>query len=108
MNQVYFGNHAYGIEAAAQTYFSKHAKELTLMQAALLAGLPQAPSLYDPVLHPRGRARAPRRVFEALYGNGDISYDRSRPRSATEPPPEPGRLYPRIREPYFFCSSATS
>ena len=38
MNQVYFGNHAYGVEAAAQTYFSKPAKDLTLMQAALLAG----------------------------------------------------------------------
>ena len=58
MNQVYFGNHAYGVEAAAQTYFSKHAKDLTLMQAALLAGLPQAPSLYDPILHPGRRARA--------------------------------------------------
>ena len=34
MNQVYFGNHAYGVEAAAQTYFSRHAKDLTLMQAA--------------------------------------------------------------------------
>ena len=52
MNQVYFGNHAYGVEAAAQTYFSKPARGLTMIQAALLAGLPQAPSLYDPVLHP--------------------------------------------------------
>src|SRR5207244_5326704 len=41
MNQVYFGNHAYGVEAAAQTYFSRHARELNLPQAALLAGLPQ-------------------------------------------------------------------
>jgi penicillin-binding protein 1A len=44
LNQVYYGNHAYGIEAAAQTYFSKHARQLTPRQAALLAGLPQAPS----------------------------------------------------------------
>src|SRR5206468_9390341 len=44
VNQVYYGNHAYGIEAAAQTYFSKHARGLGLAQAALLAGLPQAPS----------------------------------------------------------------
>ena len=44
MNQVYYGNLAYGIEAAAQTYFSKNAQALTLPEAALLAGLPQAPS----------------------------------------------------------------
>ena len=58
MNQVYFGNHAYGVEAASQTYFSKPAKDLTLMQAALLAGLPQAPSLYDPILYPEAPAPA--------------------------------------------------
>src|SRR6185503_1520107 len=45
LNTVYYGNHAYGVEAAAQTYFSKHAYELNLRQAALLAGLPQAPSV---------------------------------------------------------------
>jgi len=43
VNTVYYGNHAYGIEAAAQTYFSEHASALTIPQAALLAGLPQAP-----------------------------------------------------------------
>ena len=48
MNQVYYGNLAYGIEAAAQTYFSKPAATLNLPEAALLAGLPQAPSAYDP------------------------------------------------------------
>src|SRR5207244_9840044 len=48
MNQVYFGNHAYGVEAAAETYFSRHAVGLTLLQAALLAGLPHAPAIYDP------------------------------------------------------------
>jgi membrane carboxypeptidase/penicillin-binding protein PbpC len=58
MNRVYYGSQAYGAEAAAQTYFSKHAKDLTLSQAALLAGLPQAPSQYDPVRDPR-TARAP-------------------------------------------------
>src|SRR5215207_6543245 len=48
LNQVYFGNHAYGVEAAAQTYFSKSASELDVVEAALLAGLPQAPSAWDP------------------------------------------------------------
>ena len=58
LNTVYYGNHAYGVEAAAQTYFSKHASQLTLVQAALLAGLPQAPSIYDPFPRPAGRACA--------------------------------------------------
>ena len=53
MNNVYFGYHAYGIEAASQIYFSKPAKDLDLEEAALLAGLPQAPSLYDPLLDPK-------------------------------------------------------
>ena len=48
MNQVYYGNLAYGIEAAAQTYFSKNASELNLPESAMLAGLPQAPSDYNP------------------------------------------------------------
>ena len=52
LNQVYFGSHAYGAEAAAQTYFSKRAKNLNLVQAALIAGLPQAPSIYDPFKRP--------------------------------------------------------
>src|SRR3954466_6520113 len=53
LNTVYYGNHAYGVEAAAQTYFSKHASQLTLLQSALLAGLPQAPSDYDPYHNPQ-------------------------------------------------------
>src|SRR5262249_24170207 len=103
MNQVYFGNHAYGVEAAAQTYFSRHAKGLTLMQASLLAGLPQAPSLYEPILHPDDALARRAVVLRALYTNGDISLDRYRAalrdRSLHL---RPGRLYTRIREPYFF------
>ena len=63
LNQVYYGNRAYGIEAAAQTYFSKPAKDLTLSEAALLAGLTQAPSVYDPFTSP---ARALARRQEVL------------------------------------------
>ncbi len=47
LNEIYFGNLAYGVEAAAQTYFRSSADKLTLGQAAFLAGLPQAPSVYD-------------------------------------------------------------
>jgi membrane peptidoglycan carboxypeptidase len=48
LNEIYYGNLAYGIEAAAETYFDKRAADLTLAEAALLAGLPQAPAYYDP------------------------------------------------------------
>jgi penicillin-binding protein 1A len=52
LNIIYFGDGAYGIEAAAQTYYGVHASQLTLDQAALLAGLPQAPSVYSPRRNP--------------------------------------------------------
>ena len=103
MNQVYYGNHAYGIEAAAQTYFSRHAKTLTLAQSALLAGLPQAPSIYDP-LHRPGAARARRdEVLRAMLTYGDITqvqYDQAVDQQNLLL--RPGRLYTQIREPYFF------
>ena len=103
MNQVYYGNHAYGIEAAAQTYFSRHAKTLTLAQSALLAGLPQAPSIYDP-LHRPGAARARRdEVLRAMLTYGDITqvqYDQAVGQKNLLL--RPGRLYTQIREPYFF------
>jgi penicillin-binding protein 1A len=103
MNQVYYGNHAYGIEAAAQTYFSRHAKTLTLAQSALLAGLPQAPSIYDP-LHRPGAARARRdEVLRAMLTYGDITqvqYDQAVGQQNLLL--RPGRLYTQIREPYFF------
>lgn len=52
LNQVNYGGMAYGVEAASQTYFGKPASELILPECALLAGLPQAPGLYDPFTHP--------------------------------------------------------
>jgi penicillin-binding protein 1C len=51
LNTVYYGNLAYGVEAAAQTYFNKSAKDLNIAEAAFLAGLVQAPATYDPILH---------------------------------------------------------
>jgi membrane peptidoglycan carboxypeptidase len=48
LNNVYFGNRAYGIDAAAQSYFNKYTWNLSLAEAAMLSGLPQAPSIYDP------------------------------------------------------------
>ncbi len=57
MNQIYLGNRAYGFAAAAETYFGKPLKDLTVAEAAMLAGLPKAPSAYNPVANPK-RARS--------------------------------------------------
>ncbi|AJC56960.1 transglycosylase domain-containing protein [Streptomyces sp. 769] len=53
LNITFFGEQAYGVESAAQRYFSKHAKDLTLEESALLAGIVQSPTRYDPVNHPQ-------------------------------------------------------
>ena len=52
LNTIYFGHGAYGIKDAARIYFGKDVKDLDLSQCAMLAGLPQAPSVYDPITHP--------------------------------------------------------
>jgi penicillin-binding protein 1A len=73
LNDVYYGNHAYGIQAAAETYFSVQASRLTLEQAALIAGLPQAPSYYDPLHSPEAALARRDEVLRALRRSGDIS-----------------------------------
>jgi penicillin-binding protein 1A len=102
LNQVYYGNHAYGIEAAAQTYFSKPASKLDLSQSALLAGLTQAPSVYDPFTVP-GRALARRQeVLDSMLDTRAITprvYEKTLKKQVVL---QPGRLYNQIREPYFF------
>ncbi|MCS7283302.1 MAG: penicillin-binding protein 1C [Anaerolineae bacterium] len=65
LNEVYYGNLAYGIEAAARTYFGKSVRELSLAECALLAGLPQSPAYYDPLTTP-DRARKRQRVVLGL------------------------------------------
>ena len=73
LNQIYLGHGAYGVEAAARTYFGKSAKELDLAEAALLAGLPQAPARYSPVKHfARAKARQ-RYVLERMREEGYIT-----------------------------------
>jgi penicillin-binding protein 1A len=103
MNQVYYGNHAYGIEAAAQTYFSEHARQLGLDQAALLAGLPQAPSDYDPFHRPAAALDRRDEVLRAMLKYGDITQAQFQQAIAQRKlRPRPGRLYTKIKEPYFF------
>ena len=103
LNTVPYGNHAYGVEAAAETYFSKHAKDLTLLQSSLLAGLPQAPSEYDPFHNPQAALDRRNEVLRAMLANGDLTleqYDAAV--RSTDLGLRPGRIYTRIKEPYFF------
>lgn len=73
LNTVYYGNLAYGVEAASRRYFGKSASDLTLAESALLAGLPQSPSTYDPSRHPDA-ARARRdHVLQRMVEAGFIS-----------------------------------
>ena len=73
LNQVPYGGSAYGIEEAAKIYFGKHAKDLNLSEAALLAGLPQAPSIYSPYNDPEAAIRRRNEVLEAMAKEGYIS-----------------------------------
>ena len=102
LNQVYFGNHAYGVEAAAQTYFSKHAADLNLVQAALIAGLPQAPSIYDPFERPAEAVSRRNEVLGAMYSAGDITAEQYQSAVSAPLKLHAGHIYTRIREPYFF------
>ena len=102
MNQVYYGNLAYGIEAASQTYFSKNASELNLPEAALIAGLPQAPTDYNPFLKKDVATFRRNQVLRALLGEGQITqaqYDWAVKRGLGL---KAGKLYKEIREPDFF------
>jgi penicillin-binding protein 1A len=102
LNQIYYGNQAYGIEAASQTYFSKHSKELTLTEGALLAGLTQAPSVYNPFTTPQRAFARRAEVLRAMLDTGVITQRRFK--RAVDAPLglRPGKLYSQIREPYFF------
>ena len=103
LNTTYYGNHAYGVEAAAQTYFSRRASRLSLLQSALLAGLPQAPSVYDPFQDPKAALTRRNEVLQAMLTNGVITARQYRNAVRTKSLGlRPGNIYTRIKQPYFF------
>lgn len=73
LNTIYFGHGAYGIREASHTYFGKEPKDLDLAQCAMLAGLPQAPSAYDPLSHPQEGAKRMTTVLALMAEQGIIS-----------------------------------
>jgi membrane peptidoglycan carboxypeptidase len=73
LNQIYYGNRAYGIGAAAQRYFGVRAADLTLAQAALLAGIPQQPVAYDPLLNYEAAKARQGQVLDLMVRNRQIT-----------------------------------
>ena len=73
LNEIFYGNQAYGIEAAAQSYFGKRARELTLAEASMLAGLPQSPAVYNPLINPVAAKARQSYVLDQMVRHGFIT-----------------------------------
>jgi penicillin-binding protein 1A len=101
MNQIYFGSGAWGIEAAAQEYFGKSATQLTLAEAALFAGLPQAPSRLSPRENMDGALERRRTVLRRMESEGYISSEQAAAAAETQPQLSRSRLETPNRAAYF-------
>jgi penicillin-binding protein 1A len=96
------GETAVGVEAAAQTYFGKPAKDLDLTESALIAGLPQAPSEYNPFLDPRAALQRRNEVLDAMHGEGYVDGAEYREALHSGLGLSPGHKYRVIRDPFLF------
>jgi penicillin-binding protein 1A len=102
LNGSFYGHYAYGVQAAARTYFGRSARRVTLAQAALIAGLPQAPSRYDPLIQPRSARARRNEVLAAMLAARDISRRRFRAAKRSPLRLAPGHLYNAIHIAPFF------
>jgi len=84
LNQIYFGAGAYGIASAAREFFDVEVEDLTIAQAALLAGLPQRPSDYDPQRHPKAAVARQHYVLERMHAEGFVTEEQYRQALAEE------------------------
>jgi penicillin-binding protein 1A len=96
------GRTSIGIEAASVTFFDKHASKLKLHESALLAGLPQAPSQYNPFRNPSAALERRNEVLEQMLDNGYITQSQFLEASQKDLGLDHGRRYVQRREPYFF------
>jgi penicillin-binding protein 1A len=93
LNTIYFGNGAYGVQQAALTYFHHGAKDLTIAESALLAGIPADPSRYDPVSNPNAARMRRELVLRAMLEESKITFAQYTEANATDlPKPEDVRL----------------
>lgn len=77
MNQIYLGQRAYGFAAASEIYFGKPLKDLSVAEAAMLAGLPKAPSAYNPIVNPRRAMVRQQHIIARMLDNGFISEEQA-------------------------------
>jgi len=101
LNTIYFGANAYGIEAAARTYFDKDPADLTLTEAALLAGLPQAPTAYSPRRHPDRALERRNTVLLKMNELGFITNSEAKAALDTPIGLAPYSPYTKTEEPYI-------
>ena len=104
LNTIYLGNGAYGVETASKAYFGHSAKTLTLPEAALLAGIPEDPSRWDPVTHPRAARARRRTVLLTMLQQEHITHaDFVRANKAPLPKPDDVRVASgqNLKAPYF-------
>ncbi|MFF2045893.1 transglycosylase domain-containing protein [Kitasatospora sp. NPDC058170] len=99
LNITYYGNGAYGVEAASQRYFGKSNRDLTVAEAATLAGLVQNPSAYDPRLHPQAAQTRRDVVIDKMLENKHITAEQAREAKAAP-------LGLRFKEPQNGCITA--
>jgi 1A family penicillin-binding protein len=92
LNTIYYGEGAYGIEAASVTYFNKQASELTLAEAATLVGIPNSPSYYDPFVNPDACIERRNKVLGNMLEMGDITQEEYDEATAEELTLNPGSL----------------
>ena len=78
LNEIYLGEGAYGVEAAARTYFNKHARDLDLGEIAVLAGMPQSPSNYSPLRNPEAARARQRYVLNRMAEDGIVTAEAAR------------------------------
>jgi len=84
MNQIYLGNRAYGFAAASETYFGKPLKDITVAEAAMLAGLPKAPSAYNPVVNPKRARSRQLYIIDRMLENNFITEEQAEAAKAQE------------------------
>ncbi len=100
LNTVFYGNNAYGIEAAAKVYFGKHTKELTLAEATMLANVPQYPSK-NPIDNPDEAKARQTLTLQAMVNEGYITPEQAEEASRAELPAAPSREGIKIEAPHF-------
>lgn len=101
LNQIYLGESAHGVEAAAQVYFGKHVSELVLGEMAILAGLPQAPSRYSPFDHLELAQQRQRYVLNRMAEDGYVSSEAARDAFLAPIQLKPSEIRARTNNGYF-------